>query len=144
MQPSLKEYAEMSEDLKKGGFTDVQSEALVQLISKVFSTIENFFERVRREDKEDRARIEQENREYRERIQRENKEELERIRREDKEDRERIRREDREERSLFQTRLEAKIDAYHHQTLRFFITILSTLVLSIVGAMIVYVLQSID
>ena len=133
MQPSLKEYAEMSEDLKKGGFTDVQSEALVRLISEVFSKIENFFERVRREDKEDRARI-----------QRENKEELERIRREDKEDRERIRREDREERSLFQTRLEAKIDAYHHQTLRFFITILSTLVLSIVGAMIVYVLQSID
>ena len=133
MQPSLKEYAEMSEDLKKGGFTDVQSEALVQLISKVFSTIENFFERVRREDKEDRARI-----------QRENKEELERIRREDKEDRERIRREDREDRSLFQTRLEAKIDAYHQQTLRFFITILSVLVLPIVGAMIVYVLQSLN
>ena len=62
---------------------------------------------------------------------------VERIREEDREDRERIRREDKEDRA----RLETKIEAMFSQTQRWVITTLTTLLLSVVGAIIIYALR---
>lgn len=142
LQPNFKEYTEMADDLARSGFTETQSESLARLISGVFTRIESYFERVRKEDKE-----------YRERVRQEDWADRDRIRREDKEEHQRIRKELREEQLAFESRMEtrfdtfearveAKIDTYHHQSIRWSVATLTTIMLTIVGAAVVYLVQT--
>jgi len=131
MQPSYREYAEMEEYLAHNGFTEQQSETLVQVIAALLSRIEAYFERIREEDREDRKRIRREDKAYFERIRKEDKADRERLREEDKADRERIRDQDQQQ----WARLEAKVDAIQRQS----VVTLSTLVLTIIGASVAYI-----
>jgi len=142
MQPSYREYAEMEEHLAQNGFTEQQSETLVQLIAALLSRIEAYFERIREEDREDRKRIRREDKAYFERMQEKNAAYFERIRKEDKADRERLREEDKASRERIRdqdqqqwARLEAKVDAIQRQS----VVTLSTLVLTIIGASVAYI-----
>ncbi len=155
MQPSYKEYNEMAEYLAHNGFTGQQSETLVQVIAGLFARIEAYFERIREEDRKDRERIRREDKAYFERMQeknvayferirKEDEAERQRIREEDKMDRERIREEDKVDRERIRdqdqrqwARLEAKVDAIQRQS----IITLSTLVLTIIGASVAYILS---
>ena len=155
MQPSYREYAEMAEYLAHNGFTEQQSETLVQVIAGLFARIEAYFERIREEDRRDRERIRREDKAYFERMQEKNAAYFERIRKEDKADRERLREEDKADRERLReedkadrerirdqdqqqwARLEAKVDAIQRQS----VVTLSTLVLTIIGASIAYILS---
>ena len=144
MQPSYREYAEMAEYLAHNGFTEQQSETLVQVIAGLFARIEAYFERIREEDRRDRERIRREDKAYFERMQEKNEAYFERIRKEDKADRERLREEDKADRERIRdqdqqqwARLEAKVDAIQRQS----VVTLSTLVLTIIGASIAYILS---
>ena len=103
MQAKYEDYKDMVHELSEGGFSAKQSETLVSLLARLFSQQNEFFERIRKEDKAER----------------------ERIRKEDKDDR---------------TRLEALIMSTH----RWVIMTLTTLLLSVLGAMIVYALRFVD
>ncbi len=120
MQPSYREYAEMEEYLAHNGFTEQQSETLVQVIAGLFARIEAYFERIREEDREDRKRIRREDKAYFERMQEKNAAYFERIREEDQQQ---------------WARLEAKVDAIQRQS----VVTLSTLVLTIIGASVAYI-----
>ena len=155
MQPSYREYTELAEYLAHNGFTEQQSETLVQVIADLFARIEAYFERIREEDRKDRERIRREDKAYFERMQEKNEAYFERIRKEDKADRERLREEDKADRERLReedkadrerirdqdqqqwARLEAKVDAIQRQS----VVTLSTLVLTIIGASIAYILS---
>ncbi len=144
MQPSYREYTELAEYLAHNGFTEQQSETLVQVIADLFARIEAYFERIREEDRKDRERIRREDKAYFERMQEKNEAYFERIRKEDKADRERLREEDKADRERIRdqdqqqwARLEAKVDAIQRQS----VVTLSTLVLTIIGASIAYILS---
>ncbi|MCY4278145.1 MAG: hypothetical protein OXE81_09975 [Gammaproteobacteria bacterium] len=103
-----------------------------------------YFERIRKEDKADRERLREEDKADRERLREEDKADRERLREEDKSDRERLREEDKSDRERIRdqdqqqwARLEAKVDAIQRQS----VVTLSTLVLTIIGASIAYILS---
>ena len=114
MQAKYEDYKDMVHELSEGGFSAKQSETLVSLLARLFSQQYEFFERIRKEDKAERDRI----------------------REEDKLERAQFRREDKDDR----TRLEALIMRTH----RWVIMTLTTLVLSVLGAMIAYALRLMD
>lgn len=129
MQPNFEEYKDMVHELSEGGFSADQSEALVILLARLFAQQNEFYERIRDEDKADR----------------------ERIRKEDVADRERIRQEDKQWREDFQeeyrerqTKLEASMTKFEDSMARithWVITTLTTLLLSTLGALIIYALS---
>ena len=98
MQPSFDEYTRMVTDLTDHDFSENQSTGLVTLIARLFAKEHEYFERIRKEDKEDRDRIRAEDKQDRRRIQERSEQYFERVRREDKEDRDRIRAEDKQDR----------------------------------------------
>ena len=125
MQVKYEEYNDMVHELSEGGFSAKQSETLVSLLARLFSQQSAFFERIRKEDKAER-----------EQIRKEDKAERDRIRKEDRAERDLARKEDKDER----TRLEALIMRTH----RWVIMTLTTLLLSVLGAMIVYAFRFMD